>query len=383
MKKRALTVTLALITFVPLYYSQEKETIKTGGVDNQITISETGMYDGTKSEKAKSYFDQASDFGNKNDFENAKKSYLKAIKEDSKYVEAYDNLGLVYRRLGDFDKAIEYYKKSIELLPSGIIAHQNLVAVYGLKKDYASAIKEYEEILKISPNDPEGYFGIANSYMILSKFDEALVNAKKALELYQQTKSHHIGDGYYLVGMINYYKGDNVNAKEFLQLAKNNGVKIHPQIEKDVFTKENKKEEKNYKLEKKEDYAKYETDVINMYNWLLTTPFGVEPEKRKAMNAFIIQWISGSPNVTIELSADIVTYMDCADCLVIFMGGWTKYALETKDFEGKIKGNLAGTEGVIEFYNSNKKALGKNKEIEKLIQLKNDNKLENFIKSKI
>lgn len=153
--------------------------------------------------------------------------------------------------------------------------------------------------------------------------------------------------------------------------------------EKEVFSNENKKEEKDYKLEKKEDYAKYETDVINMYNWLLTTPLGVEPEKRKAMNAFIVQWISGSPNVTIELSADIITYMDCADCLVIFMGGWTKYALETKDFDGKVKGNIAGTEGVIEFYTQNKKALGKNKDIEKLIQLKNDNNLESFIKSKI
>lgn len=383
MKKRALTVSLALITFVSISYSQEKETIKAGGVDNQITISETGMYDGTKSEKAKSYYNQASDFSDKNDFENAKKCYLKAIKEDSKYVEAYDNLGLVYRRLGEFDKAIEYYKKSIELRPQGITAHQNLAAVYGLKKDYSNAIKEYEEILKISPNNPEGYFGMANSYMILSKFDDALVNANKALELYEQTNSHHLGDGYYLIGMINYYKGDNDKAKEFLLIAKNKGVKIHPQLEKDVFKTENKKEEKDYKLEKKEDYAKYETDVINMYNWLLTTPIGAEPEKRKAINAFVIQWISGSPNVTIELSADIVTYMDCGECLTIFMGGWTKYALETKDFEGKVKGNLAGTEGVIEFYTLNKKALGKNKEIEKLIQLKNDNKLENFIKSKI
>lgn len=383
MKKRIVIALLASVTLNTQSFSQEKETVKIGGVDNQTTISKTGMYGGTDSKDAKTFFDQAADYGDKGDFDNAKKFYLKAIKSDDKYVEAYDNIGLVYRRLGDLDKAIEYYKKSIQLYPNGIMAHQNLAAVYGMKKDYSSAIDEYHNILKISPNDPEGYFGIANSYMMLTQYDDALINAKKALELYEQTKSPHLGDGYYLIGMIYYYKGDKVNAKEHIQLAKNKGAKIHPKLEEELFNDTPKEEKKTFVLEKKEDYAKYETDVIKMYDWLLETPIGVDSDKRKAMNAFVIQWISGSPNVTIELSADIVTYMDCAECLTIFMGGWTKYVLETKDFDGKVKGNLAGTKGVIQFYTANKKALGKNKEIEKLIQLKDENKLEDFIKSKM
>jgi len=62
--------------------------------------------------------------------------------------------------------------------------------VYGLKKDYKSSIAEYEAILKIAPNDPEGYFGIANSYMMLYQFDNALVHAHKVLDLYK--KQTHI-----------------------------------------------------------------------------------------------------------------------------------------------------------------------------------------------
>ena len=382
MKTRILLIVLVFVTLGTLCHSQEKEIVKNDGVNTQVTISKLGMYDGTSSVEARKYFDQAEDYGNKGDFENAEKFYLKAIKKDSKYVEAFDNLGLVYRRLGKLDKAIEYYKKSIELFPHGVMAHQNLAAVYGYKKDYESAINEYEIILDISPNDPEGYYGIANSYMMLSQFDDALANAEIALDLYEETNSHHIADGYYMIGLINYYKGDNNSAKEYLQLAKDNGAKIHPQIEEELFTKESD-HEKPYQLETKEDYAKYEQDVIDGYNWLVENPIGVDSTKRKEINSFLIQWISGSPNVSIEISEKIVTYLDCGDCLIIFMGGWAKYALETKDFNNKIKGNIAGTESVIKFYTANKKNLGVNNSIENLIKLKEENKLEEYIRSNI
>ena len=378
MKKKKLLLSLIFLSFGTICHAQEKETLKTDGIENQVTISKTGMYDGTTSNEARKYFEQAEEYGNKKDFNNAKKFYLKAIQIDSKYVEAYDNLGLVYRRLGELDNAIEYYKKSIELFPDGQMAHQNLAVVYGIKKEYQNAIKEYEAILRISPNNPEGYFGIANSYMMLSQFDDALVNAKRALILYEKTNSHHIADGYYMVGFINYYKDDKENAKKYLKTAKEKGAKLHPQIEYELFTEG---DEKNYELKTKEDFAKYEQDVIEGYNWLIETPMGENPQKRKELNEFLIQWMSGSPNLSIEISEKIVTYMDCGECLMMFMGGWAKYAIETKDFKNRIKGNLAGTESVIKFYLSNKETLGKNISIEKLIKLKEENKLEEYIKS--
>lgn len=235
--KTNILIAFVFATFGMICQAQEKETLKTDGVENQVTISKTGMYNGTSSAEAQKYYDQAEEYGDKADYDNAKKYYLKAIKQDPKYVEAYDNLGLVYRRLGELDKAMEYYKKSIEIYPNGPTAHQNLAVVYGLKKDFKSAIKEYEAILEITPNDPEGYFGLANTYMMLSQFDDALVNAKKALDIYEKTNSNHIPDGNYLIGLINYYKGDKESAKKYLQIAKDKGVNIHPQIEKELFSK--------------------------------------------------------------------------------------------------------------------------------------------------
>ena len=138
----------------------------------------------------------------------------------------------------------------------------------------------------------------------------------------------------------------------------------------------------NYAFNTKEDYYTYEKDVIEGINWLVNTPVSSNTAKRKEVNAFLMQWLSGSPYVTIELSQDIITFTDCPDCLMVFLGGWTKYALETKDNSNKIKGNLAGIESLIEFYKKNQDALGKNKAIQKYIKLQEKAKLLKYIESK-
>lgn len=139
----------------------------------------------------------------------------------------------------------------------------------------------------------------------------------------------------------------------------------------------------NYTFKSKEDYYTYEKDVIEGINWLVNTPISSNTAKRKEVNAFLMKWLSGSPYVTIELSQDIVTFMDCPDCLMVFLGGWTKYALENKDNSNKIKGNLAGIESLIEFYKKNQDALGKNKAIQKYIKLQEKDKLLTYIESRV
>ena len=156
MKKKTLIFSLAFAMLTSIGYCQvvSKETIEKDGVKTNGTISESGMYAGTKSDDAKLFFKKAGDYEKKNDLKNAKKYYQKAIKEDPNYIEAYDNLGLVYRKLGEYDKAIEYYNESIKRYPKGQMAHQNLAVVYLIQRDYKSAQKEYKLITEIEPNDP-------------------------------------------------------------------------------------------------------------------------------------------------------------------------------------------------------------------------------------
>src|ERR1700693_2154940 len=62
---------------------------------------------------------------------------------------------------------------------------------------------------------------------------------------------------------------------------------------------------KDYVLKAKEDYAKYEQDVINTIDWLEQTPWNEQPEKRDEAKAFYLKWIEGSPTVSVEINSEI------------------------------------------------------------------------------
>lgn len=139
----------------------------------------------------------------------------------------------------------------------------------------------------------------------------------------------------------------------------------------------------NYQLNKKEDFAKYEKEVIKATDWLIKTPLGEEDTKRLYVNKFLMTWLAGSPNVTVELNQKITPISDCADCMLVFLGGYAKYALENDDYENAEKANIAGVESMIEFYKKNKEQLGKVKLMEKYIKAQNKNELPEFVKSRM
>jgi hypothetical protein len=140
----------------------------------------------------------------------------------------------------------------------------------------------------------------------------------------------------------------------------------------------------NYVFTTKDDFAKYEGDILKGIDWLLKTPINIQPEKRKDVNAFVMAWLTGSPTVSVEIKPEIVSFMKPnADLLMIFMCGWTKYSLETREYNNKIMGNQKGVEAVIEFYLKNKEHLKKDNNVEKYIKLKEKGKLEEYISKNV
>ena len=140
---------------------------------------------------------------------------------------------------------------------------------------------------------------------------------------------------------------------------------------------------RNMALSTPEDYRNSVPDVVQAYNWLLNTPVDQEVEKRKDVSAFLFKWMEGSPSVTVNLDSKIVTFLDCPDCLMIFMGGWTVHTLNNNYDKDPVKGATAGIRAVIDFYKKNKLALGINNNIEKYIKLDKKGKLEKYIADKM
>ncbi len=377
-------LSLAILLVASATYAQEpsKELAKGKSGDMQITGTDTEMYGGTTNEKAMALYEEALGYQRSNELEKAKATYGKVLKEDPKFVEAYDNLGRVHRQLGEMEKAIANYKKSIELYPQGQMARQNLAVVYSMQNDHAAAQEQYTIMLEQRPDEAEGHFGMANSKMQEGEFDAALVHGQRALEIYKGSDSDHLADGHHLVGLIHFYKEDMVAARRELLQAKDLGARIDPRVEKEVFGESSASEELDLSMETPEDYERLAPFVAKAFDWLYQTPVGQETEKRQSINAFLLQWVTGTPMVTIMISEEIVPYAEQIESLVIFMGAYSKHAIHAEK-QNNWEATYYATQHVIDFYERNKKELGRNKDIEKLAKLEQENKLKKYIKDNL
>jgi hypothetical protein len=139
----------------------------------------------------------------------------------------------------------------------------------------------------------------------------------------------------------------------------------------------------SYTLKKAADFAQYEKDIIAAVNWLAATPVQDQVSKRGDATRFLIEWLTGSPNVSVEINGEIVNFTKPnTELLIMFMGGWTKYVLETND-KSKLKGNLSGIEMVIAFYQKSRKDLKRDKNVEKYVEMKEKGTLEEFLKKNL
>ncbi len=137
---------------------------------------------------------------------------------------------------------------------------------------------------------------------------------------------------------------------------------------------------KNYELNSVEAYADLEDEVIQACDWLIKHDFQSNEAKQKEVARFFMLWIIGSPNVSVMLNEYfLVSNPKMKEASMIVMAGWTKYALESRDFKNNIAGSLAGIQALINHYNIVKEHVGTDKKIEEFIKLNKENKLKDFV----
>jgi tetratricopeptide (TPR) repeat protein len=131
----------------------------------------------------------------------AKKHYELAIKLDSRYPEAINNLGTIYYARKNYRKAIGCYNRAIKYSPPSASIFANLGAAYFGRKDYKRAMAYYEQALTLDPDVFEHHSGFgtmmqertvderATFHLYLAKMyaksganDRALIYLRKALE---------------------------------------------------------------------------------------------------------------------------------------------------------------------------------------------------------
>ena len=182
-------------------------------------------YSTSKNPEARKLYRKGDDESEKGNYEKAIEYFKKALKVDSLYAFAWDNIGLCYRKLNNYDEAIYAYNRSLNIDVLGQMPLQNIAVAYTYKKDYNKAISAYERLAELDPKNPEIYYGIGRIYATyLNEYEKGLENMCKAYNLYDKAKSPYRTDAENVIGFIFTDMKKQGKTERFNEILKENNI---------------------------------------------------------------------------------------------------------------------------------------------------------------
>ena len=111
--------------------------------------------------------------------------FTKAVELDDGFAMAHEYLGVTYDTLGDRTRAAKEYSRAVKL--SGRVTEREREKTLGdyllFNGDFDGAISHYRVLAMLSPEDPAVHLNLAECYRRQFRFDLAISEAKKAVEL--------------------------------------------------------------------------------------------------------------------------------------------------------------------------------------------------------
>ncbi len=131
-------------------------------------------------EGARKEFEKANQFVAKRNWQKAIERLNKAIAIYPDYAEAYNNLGVVYGRLGDRTRNLEALQKAVSLNDHFAPAYLNLARMAIADRDLAQAEALLDKAVAIEPTNSQMLVLLANTELLNHHYDQALANCRKA-----------------------------------------------------------------------------------------------------------------------------------------------------------------------------------------------------------
>jgi tetratricopeptide (TPR) repeat protein len=116
-------------------YREAAEMYQTGPKDSAVLANKTGIA-----------------FHQLLELESAKKWYERAVKLNSHYAEAINNLGTIYYAQKSYRRAINEYRRALVIMPESASMLSNLGTAYFARKNYTEAQTVYEKALQLDPD---------------------------------------------------------------------------------------------------------------------------------------------------------------------------------------------------------------------------------------
>jgi tetratricopeptide (TPR) repeat protein len=109
--------------------------------------------------------------------------YTKALEIDSNLYGAVNNRGSAYYRKGDYDRAISDFTRAIDLNPYLEVTYSNRGIVWIKKGLLKRAISDFNKAVEINPYSYEAHYNRGNAHLSNGSWGRAIKDFSKALDL--------------------------------------------------------------------------------------------------------------------------------------------------------------------------------------------------------
>jgi len=147
-------------------------------------------------------------YENEGNLARAIEEYKQALTYDPSSPSIHLRLGIDYIWKGEYNKAIEELELTLKSKPEDTYVRFLLALLYTSQKASKQAIKQYKQIIQLEPegfkDSPFIFYNLGVIYLRTGKFDLALENFKKAIELRPQNAELHFVLGLAYLNIKNY-----------------------------------------------------------------------------------------------------------------------------------------------------------------------------------
>lgn len=99
----------------------------------------------------------------KRDYPAAIEDYTRVVKQMPDLPEAYNNLGVAFRKKGEMERALENFNRALELREDYGEARSNRGWVYAEQKKWREARADFEQALRSNPRDEGALYGLSHA----------------------------------------------------------------------------------------------------------------------------------------------------------------------------------------------------------------------------
>jgi len=178
-KEKPIKKVVAKKSLPPLPPATQKEE----SPSKSIGVEQEGEKDRTLTSDVLNHFNSGVHFYNQREFSKAIQAYQKVIELDPTYVEAYNNLGIIYQMIGDVDRAFGAYQKSTEMNPRYEKGYNNLGILLFLKGRYEEAVEVFQKALAINSNNIESHINLGILFKKKGEWEKATESYQRALAI--------------------------------------------------------------------------------------------------------------------------------------------------------------------------------------------------------